>query len=51
VPWAKLLLKVFGVDVFRCPECEGRMHCITWITQSRVIAVILEGAEQKEEPS
>jgi hypothetical protein len=23
VAWAKLLLKVFGVDMFQCPQCGG----------------------------
>ena len=50
VPWAKLLLKVFGSDVFQCSQCDGRMQRIAYITQPRIIAAILECAERKEEP-
>ena len=50
VPWAELLLKVFGVDVFCCPKCEGRMQRIAFITQPRVISAILECVGLKEEP-
>jgi len=50
VPWARLLLKVFGVDVFACPKCEGRMQRIAFITQSRVITAILECVGRNEEP-
>ena len=30
VPWAKLLLKVFGSDVFQCSQCDGRMQRIAY---------------------
>lgn len=51
VPWAKLPLKAFGVDVFHCcPQCEGRMQRIAFITQPRIIADILECIARKEEP-
>jgi hypothetical protein len=50
VPWAKLLLRVFGVDVFDCPNCHGRMQRIAWITQPRVIKEILDCVSQKPEP-
>jgi Putative transposase len=50
VPWAKLLLKVFGVDVFQCPRCDGRMQRIAFITQPRIINAILECVGQKEQP-
>lgn len=39
VPWAKQLLKVFAVDVFQCPTCDGRMQRIAWITQPRVMGM------------
>lgn len=50
VPWAKLLLRTFGVDVFDCPTCHGRMQRIAWITQPRVIKQILHCVNQKAEP-
>lgn len=30
VPWSKLLLKVFGVDAFQCPQCDGQMQHIAY---------------------
>jgi hypothetical protein len=50
VPWAKLLLHTFGIDVFDCPKCHGRMQRIAWITQPRVIKQILNCVNQKAEP-
>jgi len=50
VAWAKLLLRVYGVDVFDCPNCHGRMQRIAWITQPRVIKEILDCVNQKPEP-
>jgi hypothetical protein len=50
VPWAELLLKVFAIDAFECPKCEGRMQRIAFITQPRVINAILECVGRKEEP-
>lgn len=49
-PKAKLLLRVFGVDVLDCPDCHGRMQRIAWITQPRVIKEILNCVSQKAEP-
>ena len=50
VPWAQLLLKVFGVDVWACPKCDGRMQRIAVIEQPRVIASILACLSRKELP-
>lgn len=50
IPWAELLLKVFAVDVFDCPECHGRMQRIAWITEAKTIKAILECVERKERP-
>jgi len=50
VPWAELLLKVFQVDVFDCPECHGRMARIAWITEAKTIKAILACVERKERP-
>jgi hypothetical protein len=40
IPWAELLLKVFAVDVFDCPDCHSRMQRIAWITHPKVIRAI-----------
>ena len=50
IPWATLLLKVFAVDVFDCPQCHSRMQRIAWITQPRIINAILECVGRKELP-
>jgi hypothetical protein len=36
VPWADLLQKVFAIDVLACPDCNGRMQLIAFITQATV---------------
>lgn len=50
IPWATMLLKVFAVDVLACPNCQGRMQRIAWITQPRVIKAILACVEAKPQP-
>ena len=39
--WAALMMRVFGVDVLRCPACEGRMQVIAHIDEPAVVARIL----------
>ena len=50
IPWATMLLKVFAVDVLACPNCQGRMQRIAWITQPRIIKAILACVEVKPQP-
>ena len=50
IPWATMLLKVFAVDVLACPNCQGRMQRISWITQPRVITAILACMEARVRP-
>jgi len=42
VPWADLLQKVFAIDVLACPDCNGRMQLIAFITQATVAKRILD---------
>ncbi len=42
VPWAKLLKKVFALDVLACPECSGWMQIIAFIAQPAVARRILD---------
>jgi hypothetical protein len=39
--WAKLLRKVFGIDISKCRECGGEMRVIASIIQLDVIQKIL----------
>ena len=39
--WAQLMLRVFEVDVLKCPDCGGRRALIAVITQPEVIAAFL----------
>jgi hypothetical protein len=32
-PWAELLRRVFGVEVFCCPHCGGRRRLVSFITE------------------
>jgi len=40
--WAKLMARVFSIDVLECPRCPGRLQMIAFITQPRNIRKILE---------
>ena len=41
-PWARLLGRVFGLDMATCPFCQrGSLHIIAVITQESVITRIL----------
>jgi hypothetical protein len=43
LPWAKLLARVFAVDVLACPRCaDGRLQRIAFITTTPAIRAILE---------
>ena len=41
-PWAMLMKRVFEIDVLECPRCKSRMQRIAFITQTDVIARILD---------
>jgi hypothetical protein len=40
--WAKLLKRVFAVDVLRCARCEGPMRLIAFVDDERIARKILE---------
>ena len=42
-PWAELLKRTFGFDVFSCPHCKGRMKLIAMVTEPRSVARFLRG--------
>jgi hypothetical protein len=39
--WARLLKRVFDIDIERCPHCGGTMKIIAAIEEPAVIAKIL----------
>ena len=39
--WAALLMRVFAIDVLKCPKCEGRMRVLALITEPDVVERIL----------
>jgi len=39
--WARLLARVFSIDVLECPRCASRMQRIAWMTESATIRKIL----------
>ena len=49
-PWAKLMKRVFLVDVLRCPRCGGRRKVLAAITEGRVVRAILEALGLPTEP-
>ena len=42
IPWARLLARVFKIDVETCPHCQGRVKIIAAIEDPAVIVKILE---------
>ena len=43
IPLAKLLERVLGKDVLRCPNCGGRRHMISVVTDPASVRKVLEG--------
>ena len=41
--WAKLLARVFDIDVSQCPACGGRMKIIAALTEPQAIRQYLPG--------
>ena len=39
--WAKLMARVFAIDVLDCPRCHGGMQFITWVTDPAAIRAML----------
>ena len=39
--WARLLKRVFGIDIAHCPQCGGALKIIAAIEESAVIVSIL----------
>ena len=52
IPWARLLARVFGIDVETCSRCGGRMKIIAAIEDPKVIRKILDhmGLDTKPPP-
>lgn len=52
IPWARLLARVFNIDVETCSKCAGRMKIIAAIEDPKVIRKILEhmGIDTKPPP-
>ena len=42
ISWARLLKRVFGIDVETCTECQGKMKIVAAIEDPRVIKKILD---------
>jgi hypothetical protein len=42
ISWARLLKRVFGIDIERCPHCGGTLKIIAAILESGAITKILD---------
>ncbi|MEE9384007.1 MAG: hypothetical protein V3V08_11405 [Nannocystaceae bacterium] len=42
IAWRRLLVRVFSVDLTRCPQCEGPLKVIEAVVDPARIAVLLE---------
>jgi hypothetical protein len=45
--WARLLAKVYEIDIFRCPSCGGRMSVIAIIRDPQAIRDIVDCMDSK----
>ena len=46
--WARLLQKVYEVDPFVCPKCQGTMSVVAIIEDPKELAKIINWAKQQE---
>ncbi len=51
VPWAKLLARVFKIDISTCPKCQGPMRMRDAVTDPDKIALHLHGARAPPRPT
>jgi hypothetical protein len=50
IAWAKLLARVFAIDITRCRKCGGRMRVLEVVSDADAIARILHGARAPPAP-
>jgi hypothetical protein len=50
IGWAKLLARVFALDITRCRKCGGRMRVLEVVSDPDAIARILHGARAPPAP-
>ena len=50
IGWAKLLARVFAIDIERCPNCPGSLKPIEAVTDPDKIAMLLHGARPPPRP-
>ena len=50
IAWAKLLARVFALDIIRCRKCGGRMRVLEVVSDADAIARILHGARAPPAP-
>jgi hypothetical protein len=51
IAWARLLARVFSVDILACPRCEGRLVATAAVLDPDEIAALLHGARGPPRPS
>ncbi|MGB1017041.1 MAG: hypothetical protein ACPG4T_23090, partial [Nannocystaceae bacterium] len=51
LPWAKLLARVFKIDISTCPKCQGTMRMLDAVTHPDKIALLLHGARAPPRPT
>lgn len=48
--WAKLMARVFGIDVLECPRCKSKLQVLSFITEPDVITNILKSLKMATAP-
>jgi len=48
--WAKMLARIFAIDILTCPRCQGKRKIISFITESKAIKDILDSVGMSTAP-
>ena len=48
--WARMMARVYNIDVLECPRCQSRMKMISFVTESKAIKDILTSLKMTTAP-
>ena len=48
--WARMMARVYDIDVLECPRCQSRMKMISFVTESKAIKDILTSLKMTTAP-
>ena len=48
--WARMMARVYNIDVLECPRCQSSMKMISFVTESKAIKDILTSLKMTTAP-